>query len=385
MSRRKPHHEEELPFVALMDTMTNVVGVLIIVLVFVGIGLATSVKKVLSDLPPVTVEEHEKLKKQVENAAVKEDPKKLEEELAKLEKELKKSAEELAALDATKEKQNIRVIDFDSLQKQLEEKRKQRDQLKETVAKLLTDVDKLKARLDQTPVFTPPPPAVVKLPNPRPMPDQAQIYRFLVANKRVFFFNEEDTFEFLEQELKRADSFIAVSHETLKGPDGKPVMKQEKSGRPSPKRRTTYDLKKLTDYFTRRRLSNREVAFEVLQVPNSNRIQMRLTPLPNAGEDLERVRMFTSGFQNLLRKLKADPKAVVWFMVYKDSIDTYHAVREVTDQLGLPAGWELAGASTITRWISDEYVVNFTPVAAPPPPGGPAPAVTIAPPKATLD
>jgi hypothetical protein len=95
--------------------------------------------------------------------------------------------------------------------------------------------------------------------------------------------------------------------------------------------------------------------------------------------------MFTSGFQNLLRKLKADPKAVVWFMVYKDSIDTYHAVREVTDQLGLPAGWELAGASTITRWISDEYVVNFTPVAAPPPPGGPAPAVTIAPPKATLD
>ena len=65
MSRRKPHHEEELPFVALMDTMTNVVGVLIIVLVFVGIGLATSVKKVLSDLPPVTVEEHEKLKKQV--------------------------------------------------------------------------------------------------------------------------------------------------------------------------------------------------------------------------------------------------------------------------------------------------------------------------------
>ena len=33
---RKPHQEEELPFVALMDTMTNVVGVLIIVLVVFG-------------------------------------------------------------------------------------------------------------------------------------------------------------------------------------------------------------------------------------------------------------------------------------------------------------------------------------------------------------
>jgi hypothetical protein len=267
----------------------------------------------------------------------------------------------------------------------LEEKRKQRDQLKDTVSKLLSEVDKLKARLDQTPVFTPPPPAVVKLPNPRPMPDQAQLYRFLVANKRVFFFNEEDNFEFLEQELKRADSFIAISHETVKGADGKPVMQREKSGRLSPKRRTTYDVKKITDYFTRRRLSNREVSFEVLQVPNSNRLQMRLTPLPNAGEEIERAKMFTSAFQNLLRKLKADPKAVVWFMVYKDSIDTYHAAREITDQLGVPAGWELAGASNITRWISDEYVLNFTPVAAPPAPAGATPAVTIAPPKATLD
>ena len=63
--RRKPH-AEELPFVALMDTMTNVVGVLIIVLVMIGIGLARTVRKVLSDLPPVTIEEHAKLQKEVE-------------------------------------------------------------------------------------------------------------------------------------------------------------------------------------------------------------------------------------------------------------------------------------------------------------------------------
>ena len=37
MARKAKPHEEELPFVALMDTMTNVVGVLIIVLVMIGI------------------------------------------------------------------------------------------------------------------------------------------------------------------------------------------------------------------------------------------------------------------------------------------------------------------------------------------------------------
>ena len=59
MAKRK-HEEHELPFVALMDTMTNVVGVLIIVLVMVGLSVANVVKTVLEDLPPVTPEELER-------------------------------------------------------------------------------------------------------------------------------------------------------------------------------------------------------------------------------------------------------------------------------------------------------------------------------------
>ncbi|MEY5015205.1 MAG: hypothetical protein RIS92_1563, partial [Verrucomicrobiota bacterium] len=55
MARRAKSHDEELPFAALMDTMTNVVGVLIIMMVMIGISLATTVKKVLSELPDVSV------------------------------------------------------------------------------------------------------------------------------------------------------------------------------------------------------------------------------------------------------------------------------------------------------------------------------------------
>ena len=74
MARRAKPHEEELPFVALMDTMTNVVGVLIIVLVMIGIGLAKSVEKVLSDLPVVSIEEHDKLKAAMAEFDTKRDP-----------------------------------------------------------------------------------------------------------------------------------------------------------------------------------------------------------------------------------------------------------------------------------------------------------------------
>ncbi len=54
MAKRRHGQEAELPFVALMDTMTNVVGVLTIVLVMMGISIAHAVKKVLTDLPSAT-------------------------------------------------------------------------------------------------------------------------------------------------------------------------------------------------------------------------------------------------------------------------------------------------------------------------------------------
>ena len=155
MARRKPHSGEELPFVALMDTMTNVVGVLIIVLVMVGIGLANSVRKVLSDLPPVTVEEHVTLQKEVEDATPKHDPQQVAEEIAKLEVDAKKSAEQLATMDVTKDQQNIKVIDLDALTKQLAEKKKERAEKKAATDALLAQLAKLKAQLDTTPVYQP--------------------------------------------------------------------------------------------------------------------------------------------------------------------------------------------------------------------------------------
>ena len=226
-----------------MDTMTNVVGVLIIVLVMVGIGLARSVNKVLSDLPPVTVEEHAKLKEEFEKTKPKNDPQKVDEETAKLAKDLKKSTEDLKTLDVTNDKQPVKLIDLDDLQKQLEAKKKERDAKKTAVEKMLADLDQLKARLDTTPVYVPPPAVVVKLPNPRPMPDKAEVQHFLVAGGRIFFLNDEQFQDMVEAELKRAEPTIAISRETVKGPDGKPVMVKDKAGHASPQRKIVFDAK----------------------------------------------------------------------------------------------------------------------------------------------
>lgn len=366
-----------------MDTMTNVVGVLIIVLVMVGIGLARSVNKVLSELPPVTVEEHAKLKQQVDQTKPKHDPKKVDEENKQLEDKVTKTTEELKTLDVTKEKQPVKLIDVDDLQKQLETKRKERDTKKASVEKMLAEVDKLKQQLDTTPVYVPPPAVVVKLPNPRPMPDKAEVHHFLIAANRIVYLNDAQFTDLVESELKRAETTTAVSRETVKGADGKPVMVKDKSGRTSPQRKIVFDVKRLNDYFARTRLGNRDVKVEVLTSPNTNRISMRLTPQPNGGETIDQARNLVSVFQTLLKKFKTDPQAVVWFHVFKDSIPTYLAAREYADQIGVPVGWDLYGTAAFNRTMPAEYTVNITP-----PPPGPAPAagaVQIAPPKQTLD
>ena len=379
---RRPHHEEELPFVALMDTMTNVVGVLIIVLVMIGIGLARSVNKVLSELPPVTVDEHIKLVKEVSESKPKADPQKVDEEVAKLQKDLKKAIEDLKTMEVSKEKQKIKIVDIDDLQKQLAERKKERDAKKAAVDKLLADLDKLKAQLDTTPIYQPPPATVVKLPNPRPMPDKAEVQHFLVAGSRIIYLNDEQFTDLVEAELKRAEPTIALSRETVKGPDGKPVMVKDKSGRSSPQRKIVFDPKKLADYFARVHLGNRDIKVEVIPAPNSPRIPMKLTPLPTGGETIDQAKNLVSVFQTLLKKFKTNPKAVVWFHVYKDSIPTYLAAREFADQIGVPVGWDIYGTPAFVRNMPAEYSVPYTaPPAAAVVPG----AVTIAPPKTTLD
>lgn len=372
-----------------MDTMTNVVGVLIIVLVLIGISLARSVNKVLSELPPVTPEKHAELKKIVQDSTPKNDPKRVAEDTAKLQAEAKKADEQLKTMDLTKEKQPVKIVDLDELKKQLADRQKQRDAKKAEVDKLLAESEKLKALLDKTPVVVPPPtgPAtVVKLPNPRPMPANADIMHFLIVGGRITFINDDEIEKLVEQEMRTNEAALILSREIVKGPDGKQIMVKDKLGRVSPQRKITYDAKKLAEHFAKARLNTRGYKVEILPAATSPRIPIRITPTSDGGETVEQARKLLSNFQGLLKQFKANPKAVVWFHVFKDSIPAYLDARDIIDQAGMAAGWDIYGNPFYLYFLPVQYAVNFTPPRpAPPLPPGAVPAVTIAPPKQTLD
>jgi len=385
MSRRKEHPHEELPFVALMDTMTNVVGVLIIVLVMIGIGLASSVNKVLSELPPVTPAELAKLKEEVTEAAPKEDPKKIEEEKAKLTEALKKATEELKTMDVTTDTQKSKITDLDELSKQIEARKKERDLKKAEVEKLLAEIEKLKARLDTTPVYVPEPATIVRLPNPRAMPENAEIQRFLIAGGRVVYLNDDGFIKLVTDEVEKNGKPFIVSRETMRDATGKVVMAKDRQGKTVPRTRTIYDQKKLLDHFSRLRIGTREMKLELLPAPNSPRLPVKLTPTPDGGETLEQLKNPASVFQRAMRKFKSEPNTVVWFLVYKDSIAEYLAAREIADQVGVPVVWEIYGANTYQRALADVEVTFTPPKPTPTPPPTATPAVRIAPPKTGLD
>ncbi|MDB6139307.1 MAG: hypothetical protein JWO94_2379 [Verrucomicrobiaceae bacterium] len=201
-----------------MDTMTNVVGVLIIVLVMVGITLAASVKKILSDLPPVTLEAHEALKKIMAANSPKEDPQKLEEDQKKMEQVLAAAIENLKTLDVSRESQQIKFIDLDALQKQIAGSKKERDAKKIQNDTLVSQVEKAKALLDQTPVYVPPAATVIRLPNPRPYPAKPNETKVLVAKQGALYFNQADFLNPIVDGLEKTKAqlqFQALQYESF--------------------------------------------------------------------------------------------------------------------------------------------------------------------------
>lgn len=362
MAKRKSGDGDALNLDSLMDTVTNVVGVLMIVLITVSLNIAASVNKILSELPPVALEELERLKQKLADITPKPDPKKVDEETKKLDQELQKKVEELKTLDLSAAKQSTKLVDLDEVRKKLDEAKKQRDGRKTETDKLLAEIDKLKALLDTTPVYKPPPATVVRLPNPRPMPEKAVLQRFLVMGGRVIYLNDAGMEDFIATEAEK-------NGRTLQAPTkGKPP-------------RPVYDQPKLLAHFTRARVATRELQVELVPSPASPRLPMKIIPLPEAGETVEQIKNPAAVFQRALRKFKSEPDNVVQFYVYKDSIETYLAAREIADAIGVPVTWEITGNNFFQRGIY-KFDVTYTPPKDAPPP---RPAGLIAAPKAGID
>ncbi|MEQ1860401.1 MAG: hypothetical protein ABMA13_10735 [Chthoniobacteraceae bacterium] len=371
MARRKSGGAAGVNLDSLMDTLTNVVGILIIILILVQINVSQALKKIVSELPPVSIEElqeikeeakkqeieHEKLKQSISRIVAQEAKDKT--ELAKLEPQLK-VAETTAAQTKTP------LLDLDSLRKQIEDRKKQLDVQKKAVDTALAEQQRLKAVLDTTPVVAPPAAKIVRIPNSRPLPEKAKLERYLVSGGQLFYLDIDAAMKLVLADFQQAKSRL----EKERTKDAKGATK------------IIYDQEKVAKHFEQRRLSLRNLDIKIVVSKTSTRAVLQLHPRAGQGEPLAAAMQITSRFQNDLRRYKGTA-SVVWFHVARDSFEHYLRAREICDQQGVGAGWEVASTPLYAEGIT-EFDVNR--LAEPPPAPVPAPGVpVIAAPKKKLD
>jgi hypothetical protein len=407
----------------------------------------------------------------------------------------------------------MKFMDLDVFKKQLEDRRKERELAKAETDKMLAELERLKALLDQTPEFKPPPPTYVRLPNPRPYPEKPVETRILVAKQGVLTFNQTkflqpilDGMEKVKSQLEfqkveyppfakllegilgspanaqkawpeiaglvdrvqmelaaqaykvLSDGGVAPTKQLLaaltdiavptrqtvpvvaeavvaaakgdvtkwvkldpsKDPT-KPVIKAVTAGgkitfswgalskevKATPKdvadyfhdlgkvkgiedvskARTIYDATRIQALLQRAAanpLIAGAYAMEPKVLPASPYVQLALTPKGGGGETIEAMKQPNSAYIRLMRDIKADPNGVAIFQVMPDAFEAYLEARKIADEVGVAATWEFLAKLDLALNVTGYEVQRLAPAAVRGK-GAPAAAVTIAPPKRSLD
>lgn len=347
---------------SLMDALTNVVAVLILVLILVQADVTQKVGKLLDDLLPASenditlIEDRlaklEKRKEQLD-ARLKADaptPEQIEEErrqLALLEKNVEENKDFLADLAKLRE-----------LEKQL---RPERDAANAETVRIQEEIAQLEAQLDETPATMPPAPAVVSIPNSRPIPPRAQLYYAIVMRDRVHFIDPFTPMEIFKSEFKQhRKDWLAAS---------------------ASRDREIYDGRKIAAHFRDVDFKNsRQQKIEVIANPTTTRLAMVITPDPEqGGTPLSELTQQENAFSITLGILGRDTRSVLMFRVHPDSFATYLEARTLADAARIPAGWEVNGSPNYWMPIPDIEIKRLE--EPPPPPENPGPPPPPQPPK----
>ncbi|MFI4876176.1 MAG: hypothetical protein ACIALR_12585 [Blastopirellula sp. JB062] len=327
MARRKSDGDEEGGLDSLLDTMFNVVGILLIVLVVVQLGVRSAVERIAATaaVDPAALEamikkleETHKEKLKVESSLDELDPdeSKLEELLKRLQSESIAKEATLVGKEGELKKALIAQKEQEDAKKKSSEFKKKRTQLSTDLSSSIEKIASLEAVLDDTKPRAQLPAKVVNLPDPRPAPDGIKQAIFLCANNKVYPLNPT---ELRDGAKKRSEYQLSRGM--------RKYVKDPEKG---------VDAKSFVDDFNQR--VTQDDYFKAEMYASGRYPRLRLTPRDSEGFSISEVENPRSRFQKLL--LMTNPNEYYFrFYVLPDSYEAYVAVRHVTDKAGYLSGW----------------------------------------------
>lgn len=336
---------------SLLDTMTNVVGILVILLAVTQLGVGDAVKRILRsrtgdptalNIPAeklnVTEREMQQLDELLNRLRAQWADIRVQKELdsAKLD-EVRKLIEELRR--EIKQKPDA-TISVDQIRKMITDREKESTQLEKKITDAEQELARLKAQIDKTPAYKTPPPKVVTLPNPRPAPPGSEPLKFLCVKGRIMPVDIDRLQKVVEVSLPRAVGTVGADKEI--------------------------DCEKLVEFFDTHTLGDEN--FRIRIRIHNFRPWMVLELRQAAGETTEQLLQPTSNFQRTVRGVNKT-SYYAQFLVWPDSFDTYIEARTITSDLGMEAGWEpRTGSDEYSTMLDGGYVCKGRPPQPPPPP-----------------
>jgi hypothetical protein len=311
---------------SLLDTITTVVGILIILLIVVQLGADSAVKRIVEEKKEKNAEElmelameqfddqkrallKQKEELQIQKASQHKEQQKLIQEIAQLEKQLAAKKKEIPP--APSKLQNLRQ------QKSKLQKDKQTVEVKvKKIKGLLAKAPKPKGQTLSK---------EVNLPDPKPAIEGSSPYRFLCRNGKIFPLNENTLKRLVSSNLVKA----GLKPNDNKEYDGKKFL-------------AIINGKKLgTNFFT---LMAREDKDKV--------IRFTIERKDEAGENS--IKVVNSGSQYIKILAGLNPqKNYLLYEVFPDSFGVYLTARDFANKRKFPAGWKPAHRGT--DWWSYDW------------------------------
>jgi len=359
MRRRKQESEGSLD--SLLDTVTNVVGILVILLAVTQMGVATAIERIRTNLPDISVLTHRKTLREFEE--LKKRLAELQREWAKLKnitppdrRELEALQKQIRELKKQLEREAKRLAAhktaFDKAQRDVDKFKKQANTLEKQLQDAEAKLASLRAKLDKTPVPTVPPPTIVHLPDPKAPPKDARCIWAMCRDGRCLLLDLDSLQETALNAIRKGGRRL------LYRPPKAKKAPPRKKGAP-----LIFDGKKLVELFKKHRVGTRDFRLLVRAYDTRTYAHLEIVPLKGRGETLAQIRSRTSAFRRIAKRVKRG-NGYFRFLVWPDGYPPYMMARTVTDAYDVPAGWLPYSAP---YWLTTLRGIRIQKLKEPPP------------------
>lgn len=295
---------------SLLDTMTNVVGVLIMVLIVTQVNVSSVAKRIRANLPDVSkaqmaslVTKDEAIRKRIEELENPQNvsPQDLKDARAELD-------ELLTERDAARE-DALAVVDLEQSVEDLElevrglQRRIGQDEAE--LARIRRELKDGQAALGERKMKR------IRLPNPRVPEEGSQEERVIVRKGRVLYFDRKGLLDRVAGKVKAKKNLPKVGNR--------------------------FQREKLKGFLDGLRDSEPDFRLEFVIHPNGS-IRMSCYPRDDRGEDIDQIRAKKGRALEKIGQAFGE-NAHIRFYVTADSFDLYLAARDLADRVQIPSGW----------------------------------------------